>query len=250
RFRSFFWSRAHARFASLFLTRGPMASLYYSLSSRTKYIDDCLERSLDESAGQVVILGAGFDARPYRFERLKRGTKVFEVDFPATQQVKIRRIEKAIGCLPEHIKYVPVDFEQDDFGQRLFDFGYDRELKTLFIWEGVMMYLTPGAVDDTLAFVTGSSPQGSSIVFTFSRKPVKPNPVMERIINFDKNVFMKRREPFLFTVKEGELEGFLLERGLVLKEELSTSVLADRYLKTGFWKLGMELSGIAQAYVK
>lgn len=63
--------------------RGP--GVWEFLAARDRYIDDHLETCLGEGLAQLVILGAGYDARAYRFEALKTGVKVFEVDHPATQ---------------------------------------------------------------------------------------------------------------------------------------------------------------------
>ena len=57
---------------------GPRASAV----ARTRLIDD-LVTDARSSIGQLVILGAGFDARAYRLPGLEQVT-VFEVDHPAT----------------------------------------------------------------------------------------------------------------------------------------------------------------------
>jgi methyltransferase (TIGR00027 family) len=115
----------------------------------------------------LVILGAGYDTRAYRFDKLKEEVKVFEVDHPATQKVKIEKVSKALGSLPGHVVYVSVDFEKERLDKKLSESGYNKSLKTLFIWEGVTMYLTAEAVDETLAFVAGNSGKGSSIIFNY-----------------------------------------------------------------------------------
>jgi methyltransferase (TIGR00027 family) len=57
---------------------------------RERYIDDCLIAGLAEGLDQVVILGAGFDTRAYRIAGIEK-TRVFEIDHPATQAVKLER---------------------------------------------------------------------------------------------------------------------------------------------------------------
>jgi len=145
--------------------RGP--GVWEFLAARERYIDDHLEACLSEGLEQLVILGAGYDARAYRFEALKTGVKVFEVDHPATQAVKLKKVAAIFGAPPAHVTYVAIDFNQQTLAGRLFASGYDERLKTLFIWQGVTQYLTPAAVDDTLAFVAGHSGSGSSIIFDY-----------------------------------------------------------------------------------
>ena len=136
------------------------------LVARERYIDDYLQACLDEGLEQLVILGAGYDSRAYRFDQLKNG-RVFEVDHPATQLAKIAKLERILGTLPAYVVFVPIDFETQTLERRLAESGYDNHKKTLFIWQGVTQYLTPEAVDSTLAFVANHSGQGSSIIFDY-----------------------------------------------------------------------------------
>lgn len=67
-----------------FERKGP--GVFGFIITRARYIDDYLQSSIDEGIEQLVILGAGYDSRAYRFDGLKDRVKVFEVDHPATQQ--------------------------------------------------------------------------------------------------------------------------------------------------------------------
>ncbi len=111
--------------------------------ARCRYMDDLLSESLDGGIQQLVILGAGFDSRAYRFNRLKKGVKVFEVDHPATQKNKLKKLARILGPggLPGYVTFVPVDFTREPLAKRLSDYGYAEQLKTLFLWEGVTTYL-------------------------------------------------------------------------------------------------------------
>jgi methyltransferase (TIGR00027 family) len=145
--------------------KGP--GVWEFLAARERYIDDYLEACLSNGLEQLVILGAGYDARAYHFDALRTGIKVFEADHPATQAVKLKKLEAIFGARPAHVTYVPIDFNQQTLAERLFESGYDERRKTLFIWQGVTQYLTPAAVDDTLTFVAGHAGPGSSIIFDY-----------------------------------------------------------------------------------
>src|SRR5712691_5130039 len=54
---------------------------------RTRFVDDRMQSALENGATQLVILGAGFDTRAYRFAEILRDKKVFEVDYRSTQQL-------------------------------------------------------------------------------------------------------------------------------------------------------------------
>ena len=111
--------------------------------ARTRLIDDWIEESIGQ-AEQVVLLGAGFDTRAWRLAALD-SVKVFEVDHPATAKVKRARLQAA-GADLNRVIFVAVDFEIDDFEQRLRDAGFDSARRTIVVWEGVSQYLTGDAV--------------------------------------------------------------------------------------------------------
>lgn len=140
--------------------------------ARTRYIDDCLTCALQDGLQQLVILGAGYDSRAYRFELRRQNISVFEVDHPATQSDKKERLMKIFSILPEHVRFIPADLGSEDLGKKLHKNGYDEQLKTLFIWEGVTMYLDPQAVDQVLDFIVANSGPGSCLIFDFTSSDV------------------------------------------------------------------------------
>lgn len=142
-----------------------------SLLCRTRYMDDVLRQSLEDGVQQVVILGAGFDTRPYRAP-LPDGVGMFEVDHPAVQASKRRALGRASIALPSNVSLVGVDFEHDDLGVALAEAGFERDVRTLFIWEGVTQYISRDAIEDTLAWVASVAAPGSRLVFSYIRKDV------------------------------------------------------------------------------
>jgi len=194
---------------------------------RARYGDDCLNERIADGIEQLVVLGAGYDTRAFRFPALKERIKVFEVDHPYSQRVKKERIEKVFGNLPEHVVYVPVDFEKMKLDERLFACGYDKNLKTLFIWEGVAMYITPEAVQETLAFVENNSGQGSSIIFDYIYKSAIDGR-MKEAERMGKQA-AKAGESLKFAIEEGDVEAFLSKRGFGEVKDMSPKSLEDRY---------------------
>jgi len=136
---------------------------------RCRYFDDYLQRYLHSGTAQVVILGAGLDSRAYRGELLQGAAKTFEVDHPATQASKMKRVKNVFGTIPAHVSYVPIDFN-DETLDKLLACGFDQSLKTLFLWEGVTPYLNAEAVDATLAWVRAHSAPSSAIIFDYQTR--------------------------------------------------------------------------------
>ena len=111
-------------------------------------IDDFVTGALRAGATQLVLLGAGYDTRATRLRAVSAST-VFEVDHPVTQARK----RAALGAVPEHVRYVPLDFESGAVQSALIDAGFERTQRTCVLWEGVFSYLTPRAIDSILAAI-------------------------------------------------------------------------------------------------
>lgn len=197
--------------------------------ARERYVDDCLQSCIEEGLQQVVILGAGYDTRAYRFEQLKRRVRVFEVDHPATQQIKIEKLKKILGSLPGHVVYVPIDFEKETLKERLFESGYDPSLRTLFILQGVVMYLTPEAVDHTLSFIVKNSAPGSSVVFDYVYKSVVEGSWKRGEANSMRRYEKLTGEVWHFGIEEGKVDEFLTQRGFCQIHNADSECLKNRY---------------------
>ncbi|MGB6764661.1 class I SAM-dependent methyltransferase [Mycobacterium sp.] len=135
----------------------------YETSARIGFFDAAVNRYLPDVA-QFVILGAGFDTRAYRLPNDTR-VRVFEVDSPQTQIVKRETLKKA-GIDSSEVTFVPADFEKDDWLACLTAAGFEPGKRTLFLWEGVIPYLDPEAVEDTLRKIA-STAYGSVVAFDY-----------------------------------------------------------------------------------
>jgi methyltransferase (TIGR00027 family) len=193
-------------------------------------MDDVLIEALDQGIQQLVILGSGFDSRAYRFERLEEGVKVFEVDHPATQKAKVNKLQRILGagCLPAFVTFVPVDFTHESLAVRLTKCGYSERLKTLFIWEGVTMYLDAPSVEDTLAFIAGHSAPGSAVVFDYMcAQPALPKrDVGVLLVNFLRRSFDEVRR---FKIEMEEIVPFLTRLGFSQIRNMTAADLQARY---------------------
>jgi methyltransferase (TIGR00027 family) len=149
--------RTAARLASL--------GLVDHAALRMHAIDDAVRDAAREGVSQLVVLGAGLDARPWRMEELA-SVDVIEIDHPATQSYKRERIAGRKPLARSH-RFAPVDFERDDLGERLDQEGLDRTRPTLWLWEAVAMYLGPSAIEATLDQIGARSAPGSRLALTY-----------------------------------------------------------------------------------
>jgi methyltransferase (TIGR00027 family) len=187
---------------------------------RTRFIEERMADALAAGATQIVILGAGFDTRAYRYSDILRDKTVFEVDYRSTQQIKRQRLAAVLGALPSHVRFAEIDFKRDTLRKVLSDAGYRPEETTFFIWEGVSMYLTASAVRDTLQTIAAYSAPGSSLVMDFAGEAMVD--LLRDLPELPQHKYTTAwGEPWTFGVPDGRECEFFRECGLELRRTLS-----------------------------
>ena len=206
--------------------------IYEYVLARTNLFDKVFMGALDDGFSQIVVLGAGMDTRALRFQGRTTGTMIFELDIHATQSYKREVYRRKKIALPKELVFVPIDFNKERIADVLSEAGYQEKQKTLFLWEGVTMYLDPEAVDDTLAFVRNSAAQGNIIAFDYVRASVLRS---ENTLYGEQRIFntvARTGERWTFGIDDGEIEGFLTERGFKILSHYTPSDLEMAYLTT------------------
>ena len=204
---------------------------YHYETARVKHIDAVLEAALRRGLDQLVILGAGYDSRPYRFAEALRDVGVFEVDLPAMSAVKRRKMARMLSSPPTHVRYVEADLLDADLEERLTQHGYDVHAATLLILSGVAAYLGDAAVADVFAFVGRHCSPGTSIVFDY---------VFREMVEGDDSAYGARQlrkrlnglgEPLRCGIPAGGAARFVERFGLTLISDLQPDELAQCYLR-------------------
>jgi len=198
-------------------------------AARTRLIDDAIVAAVRRGMQQVVLLGAGFDARATRLRELE-STRVFEVDRVATQTVKREGVVAVLGCVPEYVRFVAVDFARDWLDAALVAAGFDVAQRAVFVWEGVTNYLTASAVDTTLRFIAGTA-AGTRLVFTYVDRRVLDDDAATAFAGTTRLRALLRRsgEPWTFGLDPSTLATYLEERGLALREDVGAAEYRARY---------------------
>lgn len=208
------------------------------LVPRTVAIDDALRA---RAPRQLVILGAGLDARAWRLAELA-GTEVWEVDHPASQRDKQARLAAAPGIArcARSVRFTPVDFAVDDLGAALEAAGHDRGAPTVWLWEGVVPYLTRDQVRATLAALAGRTAPGSALVLNYQAPSAKAT--LGRRLAGLLGSAITSGEPWRSLWRPQQLASLLGEFGLrvvsdrdllTLAEELGTPVRGSASLRSG-----------------
>jgi methyltransferase (TIGR00027 family) len=129
---------------------------------RKQHIEQQAHRLLkNDQIRRVVIVAGGFDTLALRLAEQYPGVEFIELDHPATQRVKVQ----AVGAdQPENLQFIPVDFTK----QRLEDvLDVDDDSGTLFVVEGVLMYLSEADVGALFWALKQIAPGTRSLIFTY-----------------------------------------------------------------------------------
>jgi methyltransferase (TIGR00027 family) len=189
---------------------------------RSLSIDAVAREALNGGATQLVILGAGLDARAWRLPEAGRA-RTFEVDHPATQRYKRARAGRATG----ELHFVPVDFERDSLDARLAEAGHDAAARTMWIWEGVTPYLPLEATRATLGVVAARSARGSTLAMTYARPEMSNLPAATK--PFIRGAFALAGEPLRGLVTTDALRAMVESVAMLLEDDSGMDEWVARY---------------------
>jgi methyltransferase (TIGR00027 family) len=186
---------------------------------RTRAIDAELTGALATGADQVVILGAGFDGRAHRMTALQRA-HVFEVDHPATQVMK-RRLSAGRTRMSGDLTYVACDFLHDALDERLRSAGHDVDRPTVWIWEGVTLYLDDDAIRETLTTIASRSSTGSALIVDYHDADATTH---DPVYAFARKILLRLwSEPHIGARPRKQMRGELEAAGLKLERDFGLS---------------------------
>jgi methyltransferase (TIGR00027 family) len=207
----------------------PGIKLHYAL--RKRYLEEVARGALACGLRQVVVIGAGFDTLALRLHETFPETEFFEVDHPATQRVKKRVVED--NRPPKtNLHFIALDLARANLEKSLLTHAdYRPDADTLFIAEGLLMYLTPAEVDRLFHFIgTGGGSAKNRVAFTFMETQ------NDGRIGFRKSSRMVdawlrlRGESFKWGIESAYINEFLAGRGFKVLKVAASENLRDRYL--------------------
>jgi len=205
--------------------------LHEYMIARTAYFDGKFVDALNDEVPQIVLFGAGYDSRAYRYAKLNSATKIIELDIEPTQNRKKKCLKKAQIDIPKQVTLAPINFRKESLKTVLEKAGYEDHEKTLFLWEGVSYYLQAESVAEMLEFVSHSSHQASVIAFDYTIS------VTEENINgyggkefFESMKEHHANEGIMFAIEDGKAESFLGEKGLKMVEHMENDEIERAFL--------------------
>ena len=197
------------------------------IAARSRFSEDMLSAAVTRGIRQVVVLGAGLDTFALRNPHAGVGLRVFEVDYPATQAWKRKRLKDAGIEIPASLIFAPVDFERQGLAEGLAAAGFNFNSPAFFQWLGVVPYLTRDAITATLAFIIKIP--DSEVVFDYAEPFENYRPERRASIMAVAARAAARGEPWLSLFDPAEIAGLLRAKGFAAIEDLGLGAIADRF---------------------
>lgn len=196
------------------------------MAVRSRFVEDQLTIAVERGVRQYVILGAGLDTFPWRnpFPLLR----VFEVDFPATQEWKRGMLQQAGLTQPLNLTFVPLDFEHKALATALIEAGFNPSLPAFFGWLGVVPYLTVDAFRATLRDIAALSP-GTGLSFDYGLAPEVLGPLHRLALQALADRVAAAGEPFKLFFTPAQVQQELSSAGFARIEQWSSKDLNARY---------------------
>lgn len=222
---------------SYWLTKKFAPGFHEHLISRTRFIDDLVEKTTANGAEQYVILGAGYDLRAHRL-KLPNTLKIFEVDQLEVQERKRSKLPKNIAN-SKNVTYVSIDFNHQTLKDQLVEAGFDPNKSTIFTLEGVSQYISKEAVNSTLNEIASLTQNKDAIFYmSYVNKLLNENPKAcfgkgypnpAKKAQTIKNLSDKVGEPWISFYSAEEMESMFSQHGFSLVENKTLSDLNDEY---------------------
>ncbi|KWV55510.1 hypothetical protein AS156_05485 [Bradyrhizobium macuxiense] len=196
---------------------------------RSRYAEDALREATMRGISQYVLIGAGLDSFVLRRPAFSDALTIFEIDHPATQAMKIQRIEECGMSLPPSVQFIAADLANEDLASVLARSPFRTDEKAFFSWLGVTVYLTRDANLATLGAVATCGAPGSELVFTYVDQAEFAPGASRSPQNENAKVVAQIGEPWISGFNPDEIVNDLACVELELIEDLDGKAMWKRY---------------------
>jgi methyltransferase (TIGR00027 family) len=204
------------------------SAAYGNVITRARYTEDALRTAVANGIRQYVIVGAGFDSFALRRPAFARDVTLFEIDHPATQDLKRRRLAECGVAVEGPVHYIGADLAHEDLAAVLARSPLRPQQPAFFSWLGVTMYLTPEANLATLRAIAGSAAPASALVFTYLDLKIFAGDRAPRAFRALREAVAAAGEPFRSGFDPATIAADLRAIGFVLLEDLDGEQLTRR----------------------
>jgi len=200
---------------------------------RKRWMAETVQAALRDGAKQLVVVGAGFDPLAALVARSSPHVLCIEIDQPSTALPKRRGVEHAGLGSPNHV-ICAADLSTTSLDEALDATPWRRDVSTIVVAEGLLMYLEPASLDRFLAQVRDGLAPGSRLAFSTMDVDDRGRPTVKvgggtlgRLMRVALRI---AGEPLRWGIAPGEVPEFLAARGFHVLEQASVDDLKARFL--------------------
>jgi methyltransferase (TIGR00027 family) len=205
------------------LSRYGQSATFSFLAARTRFFDDAVTDAIEGGLRQIAIIGAGYDTRAWRLAR--PSVRFFELDHPATQQDKQQRAPAG------DVVYVPVNLPDDPLEDLLLAAGFAIADPSVFIVEGLTMYLPEAATEEVFAALAAAGAPGSRLAVNFTASGGgSVSPISRLLATAIRTTWSLSGEPTYHWATRANVPPLLARTGWTQTECLTGPAVALRYL--------------------
>ncbi len=205
--------------------------MFLHLALRKRFIEDAVRNAIKDGYQQVVVLGAGLDTLALRLHVEIPSACFLEVDHPASQQEKHRLLPAATRT-EENLHFCPLNLLDLDLVDKLSACsGFAKDTPTMFVAEGLFMYLAEDSVRQLLKALKEVSPR-VRVVFTSLEVGQDGEPRFRRSNRLMRRWLEMRKEPFKWGILPGNVPAFLSPQGFQLVSTAGAAKMKHEYLAT------------------
>jgi methyltransferase (TIGR00027 family) len=219
---------------------------------RSRYTEDALETAILRGVKQYVLIGAGFDSYALRQPANAGQLAIYEIDHPATQDLKLRRLKECGIDVPGTLQFLSADLAEKHLSEVLANSSFTATEPAFFSLLGVTMYLSHDDNVTMLGEIARSAAPASELVFSYVDQAAFTADATEESVAFHgvQQSVASLGEPFLSGFDPATLAQELARADLQLEEDLSDDQAIARYDRDGSSGLrSAPLSRIARATV-
>jgi len=230
-------------FRRFFVHKIAPAGVYEYVIARTKYVDAAFETALAELFDQILLFGAGFDTRALRFHTETQHTRIFELDAPLTQQAKIQQYKRRNLSIHSNVVFIAIDFDKEPLSHKLDIAKFQKNRRSLFILEGLLMYLDQESVRATFQTIREYAGTGSRVVFDYVQASVlRHENTLYGEGGLAKTV-SKAGEQWRFGIEPDEITSFAVAYGLEVSDHKCAQELEATYFQDVDGRLAGRVNG-------
>jgi methyltransferase (TIGR00027 family) len=204
--------------------------LYLHFVLRKRCIESHVRAALDEGTEQLIVIGSGFDTLSLRISQDYPHLKIIEIDHPATQKWKRNALSR-IDFKCSNLHLLPADLTSNTMENILLQSKiYDTSKSSVFVAEGLLMYLNEKEVRNILDGIRCNSAPGSHLIFTYMEELNEGNFQFKNASSMTRYWLKIKREMFKWGLKNKQLVPFLHHSGFKLKTCETHRELRETYL--------------------